>query len=61
MLPSMVFIDVVPHVTWLPVADEALLDWHRLLASRRVFLVDGDLPLVAHRLGVPFRGCPWRS
>ena len=56
MLASVVSVDVMSCVTRLPVADEALLDQGRLLASRRRFLVDSDLPLMVCWLMGPFYG-----
>jgi hypothetical protein len=55
------FVDVVAHVTWLPVVDEALLDWCHLLASRLVFLVDRNLSFSVFWINLPFCGCPSMS
>jgi hypothetical protein len=61
VLAPSVLVDVVACVTRLPIVDKALLDQRRPLASRRRFLVDRNLPLMSHWLGMSFRGCPSTS
>jgi len=54
-------IDVTSSVMRLSIVDEALLDRHRLLASRWLFLVNIHLPLVSSWLEVLFCSRPLAS
>jgi len=47
MLAALMFIDVMTSIMELSVVDEALLDRHRLLASRRWLLVDRPFSLIS--------------
>ena len=61
MLAASVLIDVVTSVAKTSIIDEALLDRHSLLASRRWLLVDRHFSLVSRWLGVLLCGCPLTS
>jgi hypothetical protein len=54
-------VDVASSVTRVLIVDEALLDWHCLLASRWRLLMNRYLPLASGRLRALFCGCPSTS
>jgi len=54
-------VDVMLSVVLSSIVDEALLDGHCFLASRRRLLMNRYLPLVSGRLDALLRGCPSTS
>jgi hypothetical protein len=54
-------VDVMSSVVLSSTVDEALLDGHRFLASRRRLLIDRYLSLVSGRLDGVLCGCPSTS
>jgi hypothetical protein len=58
MIAASVFVDVMTSVVRPLIVDEALMDWHCLLASRRWLLVDRYFSLISSWLGALLRGFP---
>jgi hypothetical protein len=58
MFTASMLVYIMSSVARPSIIDEALLNGHRLLASRRWLLVDSYLSLVLSRLRALFCGCP---